>query len=59
VPTFGSRCDLDNDFIDKVTKIVGKRVQELAQFRANKIFEESTGGTKVGRIYHPKLYMQF
>jgi DNA topoisomerase II len=55
VPSFGSRCDFSEEFIEKVTKLVGKRVQELAQFKAQKIFEQTTGGTKTGKVYHPKL----
>lgn len=57
VDDFGSRCELDEAFADKVIKLgILKRAQQLAEFKAKTTLERTTdGNARAKRVHHPKL----
>jgi DNA topoisomerase-2 len=56
VKDFGSKCEIPEDFVDKVIKLgILERAKKLAEFKALEAIGKKTDGHKVGRIFHPKL----
>ncbi len=56
VKDFGSRCDLPDDFVDKVIKLgILDRAKKLAEFKALETLGKKTDGRKSGRVFHRKL----
>jgi DNA topoisomerase-2 len=57
VESFGSRCDLDDDFVSKVIKLgILERATRLAEFKAKQGLDKKTdGNARARKVYHPKL----
>lgn len=57
VASFGSKCDLPDEFVEDVIKLgVLKRAEELAIFKTKQGLDRATdGNARAGKIYHPKL----
>lgn len=57
VGKFGSRCDFDEDFVQKASKHLGiaQRAIDLAEFKAKKILNSKTDGKRVRKVNHAKL----
>ena len=57
VESFGSRCDLDDDFVAKVVKLgILERASRLAEFKAKQGLDKKTdGNARAKKVYHPKL----
>ena len=57
VEHFGSKCDLDDAFVVKVTKLgILQRAQQLADFKAKTQLNKTTdGNARARKVYHPKL----
>jgi DNA topoisomerase-2 len=57
VESFGSRCELDDDFVSKVVKLgILERATKLAEFKAKQGLDKKTdGNARARKVYHPKL----
>jgi DNA topoisomerase-2 len=57
VENFGSRCELDDEFVSKVIKLgILERATKLAEFKAKQGLEKKTdGNARAKKVYHPKL----
>ena len=57
VENFGSRCELDDDFVSKVVKLgILERATKLAEFKAKQGLDKKTdGNARAKKVYHPKL----
>lgn len=57
VASFGSKCDLPDEFVADVIKLgVLKRAEELAIFKTKQGLDRATdGNSRASKIYHPKL----
>ncbi len=57
VESFGSRCELDDEFVSKVIKLgILDRATKLAEFKAKQGLDKKTdGNARAKKVYHPKL----
>ena len=57
VESFGSRCELDDDFVAKVVRLgILERATKLAEFKAKQGLDKKTdGNARARKVYHPKL----
>ncbi len=57
VENFGSRCELDDEFVAKVVRLgILERATRLAEFKAKQGLDKKTdGNARARKVYHPKL----
>jgi DNA topoisomerase-2 len=57
VDSFGSRCELTDEFVDGIIKLgILKRAEQLAEFKAKAgLDKKMSGSARTKRIFHPKL----
>lgn len=57
VKDFGSRCDLDDEYVGKVVKLgILERARQLAEFKAKQgLAKETDGKPRAKRVFHTKL----